>query len=317
MKLADIAALKQRLAAKAKEDEKKALIEKLGEEGYAKKIADEKAKKEAEKAAAAAKLKRDRVLQELVSSLEAAMRASGNGIAATLEGMAIGKTAAKNEWYVKPNEVENLTPVDSSKNQPKYHLKDVIRLADNKSSYNSGSGGHISKRVKGVPSREKLYARYLHDKFHDQCEAVGDDSIVQAAYDEVRGKIASAVKVKTAAVKTAQAELKAEENRLSAFDGLANDMKSGGDKKRPAAKDATTESSSNALTKENTENDSKKPAAKKRKVAVKKKASKAKANDEEDDEADALSSPAAARGRGSRQRKAVSYAEAEGSEDEA
>ena len=310
VKLSDMASLKRQLAVQAKEDQKKALIEKLGEEGYQKKMAEEKAKKEADAAVAEAKRERERVARGLVTSLEAAMRASGNGIADTLDGMAIGKTAAKTEWYVKPEEIKGLALVDPSKKLAKYHLADVIRIADSKSLHNSGNGGHISTRVKSFPSRQKLYARYLHDNFEAQrikVAGAGDDAIVQAAYDEVRGKIANAVEDKAAAAKKAQAELRVEEDRLAAFDGLLdNDMKksSNGGKKRSAPKVAAVVEASPSM-KENIENDSKKPAAAK-KQKVKK---TAKISDEQ------VSSSAVAtksgRGLASRRRNPVSYAEQE------
>lgn len=298
VKLSDMASLKRKLAVQAKEDEKKALIEELGEEGYQNSMAEEKAKKEAKAAAA-----------ELVTSLETAMRASGNGIADTLEGMAIGKTAAKTEWYVKPDEIKGLAPVDPSKKLAKYHLADVIRVADSKSAHNSGNAGHISTRVKSFPSRQKLYARFLHDNFQAQRKAVGDDAIVQAAYDEVRNKISKAVNDKAAMAKKAQDELQAEEVRLAAFDGMLDDnMKQlNGGKKRSADKAiAVVEASSPSSVEENSESDSKKPAAaKKRKVKT-----TAKTSEEP-------SSVVATRsGRSASRKIAVSYAEANSDDEE-
>ena len=257
------------------------MIEEMGEEGYAKHL-DEQKKKQQKKEAAA----------KLVPLLEAAMAASGNGIANTLEGMTISKTAAKSEWGVKPDEIERLTPIDDTKKAKKYHLADVIEVAHNKSAHNSINGTHVSVRVKSNPASEKLYARYLHDKFNAQCTACGDDDIVQSAYDNVRGDIQRAVK-------EAQKALKMEETRLSAFDNLVANMKSngGGGKKRSAA------SKPNA--KENDVNDGdKKPAAKKQKTAKKKGLAK---NVEPNN--------ATVERKGGRARKAVNYAESDGEYD--
>lgn len=282
---------KSRLVKQAAEAAKARMIEKLGEEGYAKHLADKKAEKEKKEAAA-----------RLVPLLQAAMNASGNGVADTLEGVVVGKTAIKNEWRLQPYEIEKLTPVDATKKLLKYNVAEVIDVAHKKGS--PGNGDHISTRVKNTDN-EKLYARYLHDKFNAQCEAVGDDGVVQSAYDEVRGKIEKAVKSKADAVKDAQAELAREKTRLQSFDDLVEGMQSGGGKKRPAASKAGAEGGS-ATSKENAENDSKKPAAKKQKVAKKKGLAKS---------AEAPVEASACR-KGGRARKAVSYAESDSDYDE-
>mmetsp|Transcript_38563 Transcript_38563/g.82275 ORF Transcript_38563/g.82275 Transcript_38563/m.82275 type:complete len:355 (-) Transcript_38563:197-1261(-) len=261
VKLSDMAALKSRLAKRAAEENKRALIEELGEEGYERKVAEEKAEREAVEEAARAKGERDAAARGLASALEKAMDASGDGIADALEGKTIGKTAAKTEWNVKPHELECLAPVDPSKKILKYRLADVIRAADRK--------GDIRARVGGSASRQKLYARYLHDEFDARREGVGDESIVRAAYDEIRGKIANAVEVKAAAAERAKAELAKEERRLAAFDELSSDGK-----KRSAATAAATEAAAaeagapEGAEDENVENGSRRPSAvKKRKVA--------------------------------------------------
>ena len=291
-----MAALKKQLIQQSRESRKQALIAKLGEEGYKAKIASDKA-------AAIAKQNQERATKSLVSKLKSAMAASSNGIApkSALEGMSIGKTAAKNEWYVKPDELEKLTPVDATKKLAKYHLTDIIRLAHEKSARGSNAQ-HISIRLKATntPERSKLYARYLHDEYLEERANVetleGGEAIIQGAYEEVRGEIDKAVKNKKEAFEKAQMELKAEENRLEALDDYLleekSDQESG--KKRASSAEATKGVD------ENTENDSdKKPAAKKRKVAAtktkKKQASKEDSSysDVEDDH----EAPAAAKGR--------------------
>ncbi|KAL9180811.1 hypothetical protein ACHAXT_011264 [Thalassiosira profunda] len=281
VKLCDIAALKSRLAKQAKEVEKQKLMEELGEEGYAQMLAEKKAQKEKEEAAA-----------KLVPLLKEAMEASGHGVADTLEGIAISKTAAKTQWYVEQYQIDTLTPVDPTKKQAKYDVADVINLAHNRG---------INSRVKEHPDRQQLYARYLHDKFAAQCRAVDDATVVKAAYDKVRGQIEQVVRKKSAAVKCAEFELKVEETKLSAFDEMAEDMASGGGKKKAAAK------GSKARAKENAENDAeKKPAAKKRKVAKKKGLAPAD---------EPVTSSSAGRSSG-RRKKAVSYAESESEYEE-
>ena len=154
--------------------------------------------------------------------------------------------------------------------------------------------------MKDHPDRQKLYARYLHDKFAAQCRAVDDETVVKAAYDKVRGQIEQVVRKKSAAVKCAQFELGVEETKLSAFDDMAENMRSGGGKKKAAAKGGK------ARPKENAENDAdKKPAAKKRKVAKKKGLAPA----------DELVASSAGRSSG-RRKKAVSYAESESEYEE-
>ncbi|KAL7540466.1 hypothetical protein ACHAXR_010163 [Thalassiosira sp. AJA248-18] len=320
VKLSDMAALKKRLAQQAQEEKKRALIEKLGEEGY-------KAKVEADAAATEATRVREETARSLVKSLEAAVEASGSGIAPTLEGMAIGKTAAKNEWYVKPDELDSLSPVDPSKKLNKYHLADVIRLAHGKRTTGFGRGDqHISIRVKAFPARQRLYARYLHDIFEGERSkatalALDDnDAIAQAAYDAVRGKISRAVKSKSDEVRRAQAELVVEENRLVAFDELVedgsvksdNNNNNGGGKSKRSAVSTTAKKATHASTgivDENTENDSKKPAVKKQKTTTKKKTNTTDVDYEE---------LAYQNGRSSRRRnnKPVSYAEANIEDDE-
>ncbi|KAL7531057.1 hypothetical protein ACHAWF_003613 [Thalassiosira exigua] len=250
VQLSDMARLKRRIEAQAKEDEKRALIEELGEEGY-------KAKFEADAAAR----RRKEASEKLVPSLEVAVAASGSGIADSLEGMTLSKTAAKTEWYVKPDEMP--APIDDSKKQKKYRLADVIRVAHEKTKEQSGSGGHIRTRVKGT-DREKLYARYLHDIYEVRCKEVGDESVIKAARGVVRGKISKAVEVKAAAITKAQNELKAEQSRLEAFDNL---MMDGNNRKRPTAAGVAKEAARGlSIIDENRETGSKKPAAKKQKV---------------------------------------------------
>ncbi len=267
----------------AKKAKKVKMIEEMGEDGYAKHLDEQKKKQQKREASA-----------KLVPLLEAAMSASGNGIAQTLDGITTSKAAAKSEWGVKPDEIEKLTPIDDTKKAKKYHLVDVIAVAHNKSAHNSINGTHVSVRVKSTPALEKLYARYLHDKFNAQCTAVGDDDIVQSAYDDVRKCIERAVKSKEDAVKEAQKALKIEETRLSAFDDIVANTKSngGGEKKRPAA------SSSKANAKEN--DCDKKPAAKKQKTTKK----KGLAKNVEPNNATVRE--------GGRARKAVNYAESDG-----
>jgi len=267
VKLSDVAALKRRLgeeAKEAKEAKKQKLISKLGEEGYKKKVADDAA-------AAEKKRKREEATKGLKKSLEQAIAASGSGIETTLVGMTISKTAAiKSEWYVKPDELErHCTPIDPKKKIAKYHLSDVIGVAHNKTPhyrrlrysdrntqdcrkrFRTVATQHISVRIKGFPAREKAYARYLLDKFEEYRTTVDDETIVQSACNEVKGKV-------SAAVKKAREELTAEETRLAALDGLVN-VKGGGSKK--GARKSPPEESVD----ENAENGSKKPAAKKQK----------------------------------------------------
>ena len=286
---------------------------------------DTKAKVEADEAAALAKKNRESATKTLVSSLEAAIAASDKGIAKTLDGLSIGKTAAKKEWNVDANQLEKLSPVDSSKKLLKYHLSDVIRVAHERRHY---SEQHISIRIKqkGNVTNAQQYARYLHDAFLEArtnvIKAVDDDdeseAIINAAYEEVRKKTTVAVKSKKEAVKTAQAELTCEENRLSALEDLVEDCGDGsGKKKASVASAAGSKKASSAGVNENVANDSKKPAAKKRKVATKKK--KVKASDEDDEyessDDELLKSSSGLSKRSRRNKTTVSYAD-ENSEDE-
>jgi len=180
--------------------------------------------------------------------------------------MTIGKTAARTEWFVKPEELKDLPPVDPSKKHAKYRLADVIGVADGRRSERSCRVDQLDFRIKDSPDRLRLYARYLHDKLAERSRAIDDDNAVQAAYDEIRGDIAKTVKEKAAAVKRAQEELASEENRLAAFDELVEGMapSDGAGKKRSVKEDGNP-----IVVDENTENGSKKPAAKKRKGAKK------------------------------------------------
>ena len=286
---------------------------------------DTKAKVEADEAAALVKKNRESATKTLVSSLEAAIAASDKGIAKTLDGLSIGKTAAKKEWNVDADQLEKLSPVDSSKKLLKYHLSDVIRVAHERRHY---SEQHISIRIKqkGNVTNAQQYARYLHDAFLEArtnvIKAVDDEdeseAIINAAYEEVRKKTSMAVKSKKEAVKTAQAELTCEENRHSALENLVEDCGDDiGKKKASVASAAGSKKASSAGVNENVANDSKKPAAKKRKVAPKK---KVKASEEDDDEYDSsgdelLKSSSGLSKRSRRNKTTVSYAD-ENSEDE-
>ena len=225
------------------------MIEEMGEEGYKNHLAQLKANKEKELA-----------VSKLVPMLKEAMKASSNGVAESIENILIGKTAAKTEWYLKPDEIEKLPSIQVGK-MVKYKLSDVIAAQHNKTEYHSGRAGHISVRVKGS-DREKLYARFLHDEWTAQCNAVNDDEVVEQVYSKVRGEIEKLVNAKKDALEQAQLALKSEELRLSTFDELMKNMPSNGDKKRSAA--ASKAKGTAIIAKENIENDSK-PAAKKQK----------------------------------------------------
>lgn len=199
VKLSDVAALKAKLQKEAKEAAKQKLIDELGEDGYAKKMAamkaakmkeqaDLKAAKEKEKAAKEVQKKADK----LSSLLSYALKASEGGIAPTLVGATITKTAAKKEWRVKPDEiVGHLKPVDPTKKHPKYYLADVIGVAHKKGE------STLSTELESSPDRLKLYARYLVDTFHAECkayEALGDAAIVQKVRFEASNSIEASIR---------------------------------------------------------------------------------------------------------------------------
>lgn len=242
-----------------------ALISELGEDGYREKVA---------KDALAHKLKqeKERLTKSLESSLRAVLAACGNGIAPTLDGLSIGKTAAKSDWNIRPTELGLLTAVDATKKQPKYHLRDVIRLAHEKPHHRATTAivvstgrrivqqpkeQHISDRLKSTDkvAQSKLYACFLQDIYlNERAKAdslEGGEEVVKAAFEEIRGSV-------TKAVMKAKVELKAEENRLSALDSLEGSS----GKKRSASNEEESEDDSE-----------KKPTAKKRRkvTAAKKK----------------------------------------------
>ena len=169
------------------------------------------------------------------------------------------------------------------------------------------------------------YARYLHDAFLEArtnvIKAVDDEdeseAIINAAYEEVRKKTSMAVKSKKEAVKTAQAEMTCEKNRLSALENLVEDCGDDiGKKKAYVASAAGSKKASSAGVNENVANDSKKPAAKKRKVAPKKKVKASEEDDEYESSGDELlKSSSGLSNRSRRNKTTVSYAD-ENSEDE-
>ena len=252
--------------------------------------------------------------KSLETSLQAVLAACGNGIAPTLDGISIGKTAAKSEWNIKPTELGLLTAVDATKKQPKYHLRDVIRLAHEKPHHRATTAivvstgrrivqqpkeQHISDRLKSADkvAQSKLYARFLQDIYlKERVKAdrlKGGEAVVKAAFDDIRGSVSKAVK-------KARAELSAEENRLSALDLLELEGSSG--KKRAASTEE-----------ESVDDMEKKPTAKKRRKVTAAKKKNVASNDEVGKVAGVTG---ASRGRRSgRKSGPISYAE-ENSEDE-
>lgn len=227
VKLSDMADLKATLQKQAKEAAKQKLIDELGEDGYAKKMAAEKAakmKKEADLKAAKKKkeaaLKAEKEEQKkqdkLSSLLFDALRASEGGLSPSLSGATITKTAAKKEWRVKPDEiVGHLKPVDPTKKHPKYYLADVIGVAHNK-----GISTFRAELISS-PDRCKLYARYLVDTFHAQYKAyedLGDAAIVQ-----MRTGIERTIWEYEESITNHQERLAKEKKRLSALDRLLKD----------------------------------------------------------------------------------------------
>lgn len=198
---------------------------------------------------------------------------SEGGVADTLEGMTITKTAAK-EWNVDRDDVKDLPPADPGKKRPKYHLADVIGIAYGKLSYASYRyGRHCGPRVKNFSEKRHLYARFLIDKCREECEEEEDPAIVRAAYDSARGAITRLVKDKEDKIEKLLAELAAEKVRLDAFDAMVKDMNpNDGDD----SMSATAMNKGDALgakildgEEENIENNSKRPVAKKQRIAAK------------------------------------------------
>ena len=191
VKLSDMANLKATLQKQAMEAAKQKLIDELGEDGYAKRMAELKAAKMKEKAdLKAAKVKKEKV-DKLSSLLFDALAASEGGISPTLAGTTISMTAAEKEWRVKSHEiVGHLKPVDPTKTRLKYYLSDVIGVAHNK------GASSFSAKLESSPDRRKLYARYLVDTFLAQCKAyneVGDSDIVQEVRRAASGSIEKAL----------------------------------------------------------------------------------------------------------------------------
>ena len=221
VKLSDMAKLKAKLQKQAKEAAKQKLIDELGEDGYAKKMAELKAAKMKEKADLKAAKEKEQKADKLSSLLFDALAASEGGISPTLAGTTISKTAAKKEWRVKPEEiVGQLKPVDPTKVHPKYYLADVIGVAHNK------GVSTFSAELESSPDRRKLYARYLVDKFHAQCkayEASGDSEIVQKVRREASGSIEKALDGYEQLITNYQERVVKEKERLTTLDRLFKD----------------------------------------------------------------------------------------------
>ena len=221
VKLSDMANLKATLQKQAKEAAKQKLIDELGEDGYAKRMAELKAAKMKEKADLEAAKEKKEKADKLSSLLFDALAASEGGISPTLAGTTISMTAAEKEWRVKSHEiVGHLKPVDPTKTRLKYYLSDVIGVAHSK------GVSSFSVKLESSPDRRKLYARYLVDTFHAQCKAyyeVGDSDIVQevcrAANGSVRKELGEHVKLIIRYQKLAVKE----EERLNILDNLIAD----------------------------------------------------------------------------------------------
>lgn len=170
VRLSDVAALSKRLAAKAEEDRKKTIIAKHGKAYYNKMIAAEEAEEAEEEAAR----NREATIKKLLKKAKIAIDlAAAHGLADSIEGVSIAKTSAKKDWFV--SELDDLTPVDSSKKQKKYHLSDVIGkcLKDSKRHY--GKDGYdrstnMPSRIANKPDSIRLYARYLLDLLAEEAD---------------------------------------------------------------------------------------------------------------------------------------------------
>jgi len=71
----------------------------------------------------------------------------------------------------------------------------------------------LQAKIDKKPEMKRLYARYLLDKFVGKCRKHADPSIRPEVESRARAKIAKRVAAK-------EAELKAEKESLSAFEGL-------------------------------------------------------------------------------------------------
>jgi hypothetical protein len=160
VKLSDMANLKATLQKQAKEAAKQKLIDELGEDEYAKRMAELKAAKMKEKAdLEAAKVKKEKV-DKLSSLLFDALAASEGGISPTLAGTTISMTAAEKEWRVKSHEiVGHLKPVDPTKTRLKYYLSDVIGVAHNK------GASSFSAKLESSPDRRSSMLAILSTLF--------------------------------------------------------------------------------------------------------------------------------------------------------
>jgi len=170
VKLSDVKALKNRIDAQEEEDERKAIIAKHGKSYYDKMIAEQDAKEAEEEAAAERESTVEKLLHEANIAIEVA---AAHGAADSIEGVSIAKTNAKKDWFV--SDLDDLTPVDSSKKQKKYHLSDVICkcLKDSKRKYGKDgydSSKNMPSKIINKPDRIRLYARYLLDVFAQEVD---------------------------------------------------------------------------------------------------------------------------------------------------
>jgi hypothetical protein len=233
-KVADVKEFKVKVEREEKAKEQ-AFLDKYGKEGLAKMRQEAK---EAKEAAARAK-----ILKATIMVLVRESSSSSSDKLPSLEGIKIGKTAAKKEWYLNDNDMNSVIPTEIIGHRKNYSTADIIRKAHSKHYSNE-----LIKKLGDSKTKKMQYAsclRVIVNQELDGMEATVATKLISDAKHDLQNaktKITGDAEAAKDKMKTTRAKslgyLEKEEERLKAL------LKDTQDKKRAAPgelKDALAE----------------------------------------------------------------------------
>ena len=149
-------ALRDKIAKEKQEKEKQELIDKHGEEGYAKLKQEEEEHKKAKAAAKKAELQAKEDKRKLIKDIMILLSLT-DGDTLAVEGATMAKSAAKMEWALSDLDFLALTPESMNGNRKRYLVTDLIRVAKKR----KHTMIPLHDKIQNKPDVRKYYAGYL------------------------------------------------------------------------------------------------------------------------------------------------------------
>mmetsp|Transcript_34257 Transcript_34257/g.38994 ORF Transcript_34257/g.38994 Transcript_34257/m.38994 type:complete len:216 (-) Transcript_34257:62-709(-) len=165
-----------------------ALKKRIEEENMIAKLGS-KEKWEEEKQKIAKRQKSAQIKKALCTEWNKIVQVSNGSIADSIDGIQLTKTAAKQEWLLRD---EDITKLSSSKSgrSIKYELKDVIEAAIKR--HNKDKVDNLQGKLASKDKQRSQYARYFKNKLDEKLNKQPAD-ILDEVSEEMKSKLENAV----------------------------------------------------------------------------------------------------------------------------